>query len=118
MHVTTANRVAIAALFFAASGAAAHAAQTVITSKSPYWRVGVLDEALSRACAVGRFGLQDPKRYVARFTGPEGGGVLGIAKGTGLNLRDPDRHAKPNEDYFFYAHGTTSCAVYVGGRKK
>ncbi|HZT88260.1 MAG TPA: hypothetical protein VFA12_09835 [Stellaceae bacterium] len=112
------NAGAVGVLFIIASTAAAQAQQTVITSKSPYWKVGVEDPALSRACAIGRFGLKDPKRYVARFTGPEGGAVLGIAKGSGLNLVDPDHKAKPNEDYFFHDHGTSSCAVYVGGRNK
>jgi hypothetical protein len=111
------GRAAAVALLLGASVGAARAQQTVITSKSPYWKVGVADEALSKACATGRFGLKNPKRYIARFIGPEGGGVLGIAKGTGLNLRDPGHLAKPNEDYFFHAHGSTSCAVYVGGRK-
>lgn len=116
--MATVNRAAILALTLAVVAGAAQAGQTVITSKSPYWNVGVMDEALSRACAVGRFGLRNANRYIARFTGSDGAGVLGIAKGSGLNLLDPGHLAKPNEDYFFYAHGTTSCAVYVGGRKK
>jgi hypothetical protein len=79
--------------------------------------VGPRDEALSRACSLNRFNLRRPEAYVARFVGPEGYGVLGVAKGTGANLRDPDRKAKPKEDYYFLNHGTTSCEVYVGGRK-
>ena len=112
------SRSALAAAVLAVTGSTAEAGQIVVTSKAPYWKVGEADEALSRACAMGRFGLQDPQRYVARFTGSEGAGVLGVAKGSGANLRDPDHRAKPTEDYFFYAHGTSSCAVYVGGRKK
>jgi hypothetical protein len=115
--MATVDRAALAVLLLAALHGSAEAGQTLVTSKSPYWKVGVADQALSRACALGHFGLQDPSRYIARFTGPEGPGVLGIAKGSGLNLRDPDHLARPKEDYFFYAHGTTSCAVYVGGRK-
>ncbi|MBV9860279.1 MAG: hypothetical protein JO038_09285 [Alphaproteobacteria bacterium] len=114
-------RYAFAAIALAAAVGAAprpgRAQQSLVTSSAPYWKVGTPDQALSRACAAGRFGLQDPQRYVARFTGSEGAGVLGIAKGSGLNLRDPDHHAKPEEDYFFYAHGTSSCSVFVGGRK-
>jgi hypothetical protein len=111
VRVATAYRAAALALTMLIPAAAAQAGQTVITSKSPYWNVGVMDEALSRACAMGRFGLKTANRYVARFIGSEGGAVLGIAKGSGLNLNDPGHLAKPNEDYFFYAHGTTSCAV-------
>jgi len=116
--VAIGNRAAVLALALTALGAAAQAQQTVITSKSPYWKVGVADQALSRACATGRFVPNNANRYVARFMGSEGAGILSIAKGTGLNLRDLDKLAKRNEDYFFHAPGTTSCAVYVGGRKQ
>jgi len=90
----------------------------VLTSKSPYWKVGPRDEALSRACALGRFNVDDPGRWVAYFGGKEDPETLVIGKGTGDNLRDPDRRAKPKEDYFFRLHGTTECEVFVGGRKK
>jgi len=88
-----------------------------VKSKQPYWKVGPRDEALSRACSLARFNMERPERFQARFGGKEGSETLGIAKGTGLNLYDPDHRAKPNEDYFFHDHGTTSCQVYVGGRK-
>jgi hypothetical protein len=99
--------------------AAPASAQTVVvlTSKAPYWKVGTRDDALSRACGLGRFTMQRSGAYVAKFVGKEGPGMLGVAKGTGLNLYDPGKKAKPKEDYFFHDHGTTSCQVYVGGRK-
>lgn len=102
------------ALCLAAQTAAAE--QVVLTSKAPYWQVGDRDEALSRACALGRFGPARIGAFVARFTGPEGADFLDIAKGTGLNLMDSDHRAKPREDYFFRAAGTSSCEVFVGGR--
>ena len=108
--------LSIAALCLAAAGAQAET--VVLTSKSPYWKVGPRDDALSRACAMGRFNLADPARLVARFVGKQGPETLGVAKGTGINLRDPDHRAKPAEDYFFRNHGTTACEVYVGGRRK
>jgi hypothetical protein len=89
-----------------------------VASKKPYWQVGVRDEALSRECSLGRFNLQRTDRLVARFSGKDGAETLGIAKGTGFNLYDPDHHRKPNEDYYFRAQNTTSCEVFVGGRKK
>jgi hypothetical protein len=101
-----------------AAAAPAVAGQTVLTSRSPYWKVGERDDALSRACALNRFNMDEPERLIARFVGKDGPEVLGIAKGSGLNLRDPDRRAKPAEDYFFRNHGTTACEVYVGGRRK
>jgi hypothetical protein len=107
--------LSILALSLAASQAQAET--VVLTSRSPYWKVGPRDDALSRACSLGRFNLENPARLVARFKGKQGPDTLGVAKGTGLNLRDPDRLAKPNEDYFFRHHGTTECEVLVGGRK-
>lgn len=89
----------------------------VVTSKQPYWKVGPRDPVLSRECSLGRFNPARADRLVARFTGKEGAETLGVAKGTGLNLRDPDHHAKAEEDYFFRNQGTTSCEVFVGGRK-
>jgi hypothetical protein len=104
-----------AALLAAASPALAET--VVVSSKKPYWAVGPRDQALSRACSLGRFNLARADWLVARFSGKEGAETLGVAKGTGLNLRDPDHHAKPTEDYYFRAQNTTSCEVFVGGRK-
>ena len=95
---------------------AAEAGEVVLSSTSPYWDVGVRDDALSRACSHNEFAPKHPGDLLARFTGPVGAGVLDVAKGTGLNLRDPKHHAKQNEDYFFRNTGTTSCEVLVGGR--
>lgn len=95
----------------------AAALTVLLSSKSPYWKVGARDEGLSRACALGRFGVVDPGRWQAHFGGAEGSETLVIGKGNGQNLRDPDRRAKPKEDYFFRRHGTTECEVFVGGRK-
>jgi hypothetical protein len=89
----------------------------VLTSKAPYWAVGPRDQALSLACSMGQFGVVDPARWEAHFRGPEGADTLVIAKGSGANLRDPERRAKPKEDYYFRNHGTTNCEVFVGGRK-
>jgi hypothetical protein len=95
----------------------AYADGVLVTSKQPYWSVGPRDQALSRACSLGRFNLARPERFSARFVGAEGRDTLGVAKGNGLNLFDPDKRAKPTEDYYFRNHGTTECEVFVGGRK-
>ncbi|HZB94115.1 MAG TPA: hypothetical protein VE397_21880 [Stellaceae bacterium] len=100
-----------------AAGSAAEANQTVLSSTAPYWQVGVRDDALSRACSLNEFGPLHPGDLTARFSGAQGDGLLDVAKGTGLNLRDPNHLAKPTEDYFFRNVGTTSCEVLVGGRK-
>lgn len=111
------RRLAVALTILLLAAPAARAAQTVLTSKSPYWQVGVRDDALSRACALNEFTPAHPGDFLARFIGPNGGAVLDIAKGSGLNLNDPKHLAKPTEDYFFRNVGTTSCEVLVGGRK-
>ncbi len=91
--------------------------QVVITSKKPYWAVGERDDKMSRACALQRFNLLRTDRLVARFVGTEGAETLPVAKGNGTNLWDPEHLGKPTEDYYFRNHNTTSCEVYVGGRR-
>ena len=95
---------------------AADATQIVLASKAPYWTFGARDNELSRACSLSNFGPRRLGELVARFTGAEGPAVLDVAKGSGRNLHDPKRRAKPGEDYFFRNAGTTSCEVLVGGR--
>jgi hypothetical protein len=104
------------AIALCAAANEAGASQIVLTSTAPYWTVGERDNDLSRACSLSDFGPRRLGELVARFTGTEGPGVLDVAKGSGGNLRDPKRRAKPGEDYFFRNAGTTSCEVLVGGR--
>jgi hypothetical protein len=110
------RHIAALVIAFATAAGPAGASETVLTSKSPYWMVGVRDDDLSRACSLLQFGPLHQGDLVARFTGREGGALLDVAKGTGLNLRDPLHLAVRNEDYFFRNVGTTSCEVLVGGR--
>jgi hypothetical protein len=100
---------------FAAAGPA-QAGLVVLTSKAPYWKVGARDDELSLECSLDQFSPLHPGELVARFVGPQGTALLDVAKGSGLNLRDPKHLARPNEDYFFRNVGTTSCEVLVGGR--
>lgn len=113
-------RFALPALLAAAtlSVAPAFATQLVLQSRQPYWIVGDRDDNLSRLCSLGRFNQRIDNQYVARFGGEHGEAVLGIAKGTGLNLYDPGHVSKPKEDYFFLGDGTSECEVFVGGRPK
>jgi hypothetical protein len=97
---------------------AARSQTTVLTSKSPYWAVGVRDDKMSQACSLGHFNIATADRLVARFVGKEGPETLTVATGRGGQLTDPGRLAKPTEDYFFRNADTTSCEVFVGGRKK
>jgi hypothetical protein len=96
--------------------APARAEDVVLSSKKPYWAVGVRDDKMSRACSLQRFNLKRTDKLVARFTGKEGADTLGIGKGNGNNLYDPEHLSKPTEDYYFRNQNTTSCEVYVGGR--
>jgi hypothetical protein len=96
---------------------AAGATDIVIDAAAPYWEVGARDPKLSRACSDGRFNERQTGRYTVQLHAKKGGGaVLGIAKGTGVNLRDPDHLAQTNEDYYFRDDWTSSCEVFVGGR--
>ena len=110
--------LALAVLCLTSVGTQAESARTLVRSDHPYWDVGVKDPDLGRLCATGNFNEVQMNRFVARFNGKKGAGVLGIAKGTGLNLRDPGHKALKSEDYFFYQDGSSRCAVYVGGRTK
>lgn len=110
--------LALAAMLVTGAPAEAGSARTLVNSNHPYWDVGVMDPDLGRLCATGKFNEIEMNRFVARFNGPQGAGLLGIAKGTGLNLRDPGHKAHKSEDYFFYQDGSSSCSVYVGGRVK
>jgi hypothetical protein len=112
-------RRCLALLILLALPLEAQAQETVVlTSRAPYWKVGPRDDALSRACSLNRFNLRRPERLVARFVGKDGPATLGVAKGSGVNLIDLDHKAKPREDYYFLNHGTTSCEVFVGGRRR
>jgi hypothetical protein len=106
-----------ALLILAASPAAVRAQTVVLTSQSPYWTVGVRDDKMSRACSLGRFNVARADRLVARFVGKVGAETLTVATGRAGNLTDPGGLAKPTEDYFFRNANTTSCEVFVGGRK-
>jgi hypothetical protein len=98
---------------------AALATDILLDSQSPYWEAGPRDQQLSRACSLGRFNERQMGRYIVRLHIKTGGGavVLGVAKGNGVNLWDPDRLAVVTEDYLFRQDGTSACQVFVGGRK-
>ncbi|MDB5360607.1 MAG: hypothetical protein JWO51_1904 [Rhodospirillales bacterium] len=97
---------------------AAMATENMLDSQSPYWEAGPRDPKLSQACSLGRFNERQMGRYVVRLHAKAGGAaVLGVAKGTGLNLWDPDKLAVATEDYMFRLDGTSACQVFVGGRK-
>src|ERR1700722_4642029 len=95
------------------------ATESLLDSASPYWDAGTRSPTLSRACAIGRFNERQIGRYIVRLHAKNGGAaVLGVAKGTGVNLDDPDHMAKPTEDYMFHDDGTSNCEVYVGSPPK
>jgi hypothetical protein len=97
---------------------AARATDTLLDSEAPYWEAGARDIKLSAACSLGRFNERQMGRYIVRLHAKAGGAaVLGVAKGNGMNLWDPDRLAVATEDYMFRQDGTSACQVFVGGRK-
>jgi hypothetical protein len=110
------RRLVVLSIASCLAAPAVRAGEVVLVSKAPYWDVGVRDDTLSRACSLDQFGPAHPGDLVARFIGSEGPALLDVAKGNGINLRDPKHLAKAREDYFFRNVGTTDCEVLVGGR--
>ncbi|CAK0750659.1 Secreted protein [Azospirillaceae bacterium] len=85
-------------------------AQIVILDRKKEWRnSGKVDQKLSQACAEGMFDEIVPKYYRAIFKD----GVLGVAFGHGLNLRDEKKLADPKKVYLFVSGDTTGCTVLV-----
>ncbi|HVJ53389.1 MAG TPA: hypothetical protein VM689_13060 [Aliidongia sp.] len=102
-------------LLLAAIASPAAATQKLMDSQSNYWEAGKRSPELSHACSVSRFNEDQIGRYVVRLHAKNGGAaVLGVAKGNGFNLSDPDHLAKPGEDYMFRNDGTSDCEVFVG----
>ncbi len=95
----------------AAAGTIDHGVYKVERSVLPYWQVGDVDKALSRACAMGTFNQRIPYRFAGHFYGPFGSAMLGAAKGNGLNLWDPYKRASAQRDYWFYRDRTAACIV-------
>ena len=73
---------------------------------------GDIDQTLSRLCSVGKFNQRVPYRFVGHFKGPKGSAMLGAAKGSGLNLFDPQHKADKQHDYWFYRDRTADCIVF------
>jgi hypothetical protein len=92
--------------------------QIVSQQQTPYWQAGARDADLSGACSRGEFGEVRALYFRAVFTGKDGEAVLGVAKGSGVNLHDPKRRARKNQDYFFYRSGTSGCQVFSAPAKK
>ncbi|MBC7135600.1 hypothetical protein [Oceanibaculum nanhaiense] len=84
----------------------------LLRSNAPFWEVGRLSEMYSTLCAAGQFNQVRKNERALEFVGRGGNTVLGVAKGTGWNLYDPQGRAEREADYFFRNDGTTSCEVY------
>lgn len=111
------RRILVLATVIPSLALSASATEVVINSKYGYRDVGPLNKELSRYCSLGHFNQRQIGHYTVQLHDKTGGAaVLGIAKSTGFNLRDPDHHAKLGEDYFFRNDGTSSCQVFVGGK--
>ena len=95
----------------AVAGVQDHGVYKVERTVLPYWQVGAVDKALSRACSLGTFNQRVPFRFAGHFYGPSGAALLGAAKGTGLNLWDPYKRADAQRDYWFYRDRTSACIV-------
>jgi len=82
------------------------------TSNSPFWRVGTISPALSRACQKGEFG-QIKRHYLnIGFVGPSGRALTGIAT-SNWNLYDPRGLREAFMTYHFFNQGYSNCKVFV-----
>lgn len=95
----------------ALAGVVDHGVYKVERTVLPYWQVGDVDKALSKACSLGTFNQRVPYRFAGHFYGPFGAALLGAAKGSGLNLWDPYKRADAQRDYWFYRDRTSACIV-------
>jgi hypothetical protein len=89
----------------------------VVRSNLASWQVGNIEQSLSRLCSLGKFNQRVPYRFAGHFSGPKGAALLGAAKGTGLNLFDPQHKADKGHDYWFYRDRTADCIVFSAAVK-
>ncbi|MFA7429191.1 MAG: hypothetical protein WCZ23_03435 [Rhodospirillaceae bacterium] len=87
-------------------------ARRYATSSAPYWKIGTLDQELSRLCQQGRFNQKRISELYIAFIGKEGKGITGVAK-VGYNLHDPIKKGDREKTYHFFSDATTDCRVYV-----
>ncbi|MEX2449466.1 MAG: hypothetical protein WD407_01270 [Rhodospirillales bacterium] len=85
------------------------------TSKSPYWRVGDVNEKLSSLCQRRLFNQVSHLQWHIGYIGGPGKGVTGIAK-KGWNLSDPTNVGVPGITYHFFNDGYSNCKVYTAGQ--
>lgn len=103
---------AIAAIVLISGDAAADA---YARSKSPYWKVGRLDPALTRACRKLQFNQRNAFGSSIGFSGGRGRGSTGAAQ-KGWNLNDPFGLARDGLTYHFFNDGLSDCTVFVAGK--
>ncbi len=91
-----------------------HAGQYA-TSKSPYWKVGDINEALSTLCQKRLFNQVRQLTLHIGYLGTFGKGVTGVAQKY-WNLKDPTNAGIPGLTYHFYNDGYSNCKVYTAGK--
>ncbi len=104
---------AIAAMVLMCSGDAA--ADSYARSNSPYWKVGRLDPALTRACRKLQFNQRNAFGTSIGFSGERGRGSTGAAQ-KDWNLDDPLGLARDGLTYHFFNDGLSDCTVFVAGK--
>lgn len=91
------------------------AAEAYARSKSPYWKVGRLDPALTRACRKLQFNQRNAFGSSIGFSGDRGRGSTGAAR-KDWNLDDPLGLARDGLTYHFFNDGLSDCTVFVAGK--
>lgn len=94
----------------------ASARPNIVTKEYDYAQIGAYDEKLSKLCANKLFNQASQFRVSAYFV--KNKVLLGGAKGTGWNLRDPTRARRYHLDYWFRNDGFSDCEVFIAVSKR
>ncbi|MGY8991730.1 MAG: hypothetical protein ACKVHL_09085 [Rhodospirillales bacterium] len=85
------------------------------TSKSPYWRVGVINKNLSALCQKRLFNQVRRLNLHIGYLGKVGKGVTGVAQKY-WNLKDPTNIGVDGLTYHFFNDGFSNCKVFTAGK--
>ena len=116
LHVVShAGVVAVLTAVLSFAGVTASHAGQYATSKSPYWRVGDINSALSTLCQKRLFNQVRQLNVHIGYLGKVGKGVTGVAQKY-WNLKDPTNVGIPGLTYHFFNDGYSNCKVFTAGK--
>jgi len=102
-------------LFVLSAGFNGALAGQYATSKSPYWRVGVINKDLSALCQKRLFNQVRRLNLNIGYLGKVGKGITGVAQKY-WNLKDPTNIGIDGLTYHFFNDGFSNCKVFTAGK--